>query len=316
MYAKKLYPVTKKFDIKVSNSPHVAQEFYVDFAGDATQTLSDYFGKNVRQGHSFKLCQIDLGIQPKQSDGSDYDVGLAVSCQHVFTPATKHTRQAWNQMFKEWAKQKTLAGVVGSTVRYDDFELAYDDVHAATTFLNRRSSIYATGLADSNTEALSIQGLSVAGSDLSLKDYYEDRNPISLPSSTPFGGVVKQPKFASYWPDNVELQTQATLSSIVTDTDQTPPLSNYLSGAVSMSTGWEGNVDVFCGSIRNYVYVTADDTIGQIADEAELTVTFWIASWKPLVYSAKKNRTRSTSRRFKSAYRNRRSNRRYKRSRR
>lgn len=317
MYTQKLYPITVRKTIQVTDKPHSPFEFYVDFAGDASQTLSEYFGKNIRQGHSFKLCKIDLGIQPKENDGADYDVGLATTLQTIFTPSTKHTRTAWNQMFNEWRKQKTLAGVVGATVRYDDFELAFDDVHADTTFLNRRSVIYATGIGDSTQEALSIQGASVAGQHLSLKDYYEDRNPIMQPSSTPFGGVVKEPKFDSYWPENVELQAQASLSSVVTHIDNiipTPGIAdNAFSGAVSMSTGWEGNTDVFCGSMKCFAYVIADDTLSQFPDEAELTVTFWVAKWTPLAQRARSTRKKSSSRRFRSAYRNRKSNRRYKR---
>lgn len=315
-------PVTVKKTIEVTNNPHDAQDFYVDFCADADHTLSEYYGKNIRQGNSFKLRKIELGIQPKTNDGQHFDSGLAVQCQGVFTPTTKHTRRAWNQLFEEWKKQKTLKGVVGSTVRYDDFELAWNDEHANVGFLNRRSVIYAGGIGDTDgQEALAITGGSVSGQILTLQDYYVRRNPIVPPSQTPFGGVVKEPKFDSYWPEVVELNCSAVSSSVVTTIEPWIPSpgipDNAYSGANVSSVPWEGDVNVFCGSMHWFVYVTPDDTSIQYADKAELTMTFWIESWKPLVYKARKARSRSNTRRFKRAYRGRksgyRSRRRYKR---
>ena len=311
---KQLIPVTVKKTVENPNNPHTPYEFYVDFAGDATQTLSEYYGKNIRQGNSFKLKRIDMGIQPLANDGADYDVGMAVQAQGVYTPTTKHTRKAWNQMFQEWKKQKSLRGAVGSVVRYDDFEMAWNDTHAATTFAGRVSAMHATGIGDPNTEKLCIQGTSVAGQFLSLKDYYERRNPILPPSQFPLGGgVVKEPKFDTYWPENCELQVSGAASA------------NFVEGAIGiddsytqgivMQTAWEGNVNIFCGSMHWYLYVIPEDTIPQLADKAEITLTFWIESWKPLVYRARKARSRSNRRMFKRAYRGRKSygKRRYKR---
>lgn len=290
---RQLIPVTVKKDVEVTNKPHDAQEFYVDFAADAFQTLSEYYGKNVRQGNSFKLKRIDVGLQPETNDGLQYDTGMAVQLQGVYTPVTKHSRRGWNQLFQEWKKQKQLKGVVGSNVRYDDFELAWNDIHGSTSFLNRVSYIHAQGIADPDTqEMLCIQGTSAAGLSLTLKDYYEDRNPIPEPSSTPFGGVVKEPKFSSYWPENCELQASCTLSADLANPSIGP--TDALTGAIAMQTAWEGNVNVFCGSMHWYAYIIPDDTLAQWADKAELTVTFWIESWKPLVYSSRKSSGRST----------------------
>ena len=311
---KQLIPVTVKKTVENPNNPHTPYEFFVDFAGDATQTLSEYYGKNVRQGNSFKLKRIDMGIQPLSNDGTDYDVGMAVQAQGVYTPTTKHTRKAWNQLFHEWKKQKSLRGAVGSVVRYDDFELAWNDAHAAGSFSGRVSAMHAGGIGDTNQESLCIQGASASGQFLTLKDYYERRNPILPPSQFPLGGgVVKDPKFTTYWPENCELQVSGT-SSAVSNWDLNP-VSTQFGGGITMQTAWEGNVNIFLGSMHWYLFVVPEDTITQTADKAEITMTFWIESWKPMVYRARKNRSRSNARRFKRAYRGKRSygKRRYKR---
>lgn len=307
---KQLIPVQIKKNISVSNDPGTAQEFFVDFTADANDTLSDYYGKNIRQGNAFKLKRVDISLQPPP-DG-DFDTGLSVWAQGLYTPCTKHTRRAWNQLFEEWKKQKTLKGAVGTVVRYDDFELAWNDVHAATTFNTRASTMFAGGIGDADgAEQLTIQGASATGQFLSLKDYYERRNPIVPPSQTPFGGVVKDPKFDTYWPDNVEITCAGNISSVVTNVESSFPLpgsmGNALSGSNSSWTPWEGNANIFLGSMHWYVFVTPDDTPHQQEDSAELTMTFWIESWKPMVYKARKNRSRSNTRRFKRAYRGRKS---------
>ncbi len=308
---KQLIPVTVKKTVENPNNPHVPFEFFVDFAGDAEQTLSEYYGKNIRQGNAFKLKRIDMGIQPLTNDGADYDVGLAVQGQGVFTPCTKHTRKAWNQLFTEWKKQKSLRGAVGGVVRYDDFELAWNDAHAAAW--SRVSTLHAGGIGDTDTEKLCIQGSSVTGQFLSLKDYYERRNPILPPSQFPLGGgVVKEPKFDTYWPENAELQVSASNSAVVTEIGGLA--NDAYSGGNVMQTAWEGNSNIFLGSMHWYLYVTPEDTDAQLADKAEVTMTFWIESWKPMVYAKKSRMTRKKNftRRAKASGR-RKSSRRYKR---
>jgi len=288
-----LIPVTKKFNVSVTNNPSAPFTEYVDLCGDASQTLSDFYGKNIRQGHHFKLVKIDVGLEPIESG---YDSGLSVSAQIVCTPSTKHTRKAWNLMFKEWKAQKNLAGAVGAQVRYDDMEFAYDDTHAATTFASRRSAVRATGIGDPTEEVLVMKGISVAGQYLSLEQYYNERFPILPESTSSFGVPFKEPKFDHYWPENVELQAQANLSVIATEIQLLPPGGVVLSGSSASQTPWEGDLDVFLGLFKIYVYVIPDDTVMQIEDSAEVTFTFWIKKWTPLVWRKKSRRFRRKSR--------------------
>ncbi len=293
-----LIPVTKTFNVAQSNDPSNPVVTYMDFARVG---LSDYYGKTIRQGATFTLKKIDVSLIPV---GSGFDTGLSISGKFTHLPTTKHTRKAWNNIFTDWKRQKNLQAGVGMQVRYDDLEYAWDSAHVAVT--SNISDIYGLGLASVHgtsgvASKMTLTGASVAGSIYSLEDYYESAFPILPPSDDPYGSEIKAPKFSTYWPPEINLPFMANLSSIVDNEGL-----DTLSGASASQTCWEGDTDVFCGVGEIRIWIIPDDTVAQSEDTATITITFWIESWKPLVYPSKKTFKRKSSYRPKRRYSSRR----------
>lgn len=280
--------VTKNFELETPNNSgdHVVNT-YVDLAME----LSELYGKNIRQGNSFKLKGISCYLRPKNDDAfDDYDVGMACTIRHSFCPTNKVSRKAWNLIFQQWKKQKLLSGKVGAYMRNDDFELGYD---ASASFTSARTStIHASGLGDTDSEKVTIYGNASQGQYFPLRDFMDSQlDPVQvLNSLDPFdNSTIKGNKFSSStFPKEMEFYNAATSSSIVTSNNL---LTNF-SGGISMGD-WETfpvPIHVLAGLLKLQVWVNPPDTDAQTQDNTVLSISYHIQRWKPLVYRPRPNR--------------------------
>lgn len=251
---------------------------YVDLAVE----LSKLYGKSIRQGHSFKVLAVQTALRPV---GSGYDSGLSAVTRVGYIPTTSHSRKAWNLAFKTWQRQKRLyAGATGGTVRYDDFELAYD----VNNISSRTSHIYQSGIDDTSKDSCVLYGTS-SNSIFAVSDFYDEMNPVNPPSRYSWNdAVVKDPKFDDKFPYPREFFTTADLSTVVTD-DTVSILTNgtnMLSGSTSTAPifTFPEPANVCCGLMKFESYVTPDDTNVQAPDSATLEIVIHVKSWKPLLY--------------------------------
>ena len=277
---------------------------YVDFS----MLLSEHYSKNIRQGQNFVLKGVSATILAEDTDGNaleDWDSGIAVNTRLAYCPTQKMTRMAWNQMFKQWKKQKYLSATVGSSVKYDDFEVGWDSqstYHDAT----RTSTIKANGIGDSTTEKIVIWGSSNSSSDYTMQDLVNSKFDAAGPSVDPFSGVViKAPKFdyLNRFPSEKHFWVTSHNSSTVSHVG----VAAYLSGG-QMNNDIKvlpEPVNVMCGLMKINCYGTPPDTSTQAAETFELHLEFHIVKWTPLVFKSKSNR-RSTSKNYVRKYRGRR----------
>ena len=318
----KLIAVSQTFTVNQGNDPTSPIIGYTDLA----LLLSDYYGKNIRQGNSFKVMGYTANLScDSQSD--DADTGLSVQGVTQYLPTTKHSRAAWNHQFKRWARQKQLSGHLGRLTRNDDMEMAWD----GTGETSRTSTLFAQGLGDSDgEEKLVLTGSSTPGARSSLTDLYNSMNPIHADSRDEFSGNIKSPKFLNKFPNVQNFTWTAHASSsfqwsdleenpVVVDTMEADPESIHYMGASSHQdmVSFPGGtyVPVLCGVMKHIYYVLPPDVDSgdnppTAEDDWTLTLTFYNKSWTPLVYRAKKAikkaMNRSTGRRGKSYGRKRR----------
>ena len=289
--------VTKSITIDQSNNPGASTaNTYVDLAME----LSNYYKKNIRQGHNFVVSGIQCTITPHQ----DMDIGLMATVKHSYIPVTGHSRNAWNQMFRIWKRQKLLAGKVGQHMRFDDLEFGWDSsssYHSST----RTSTIFAGGIGDSNTEKLCLTGSSTSGTDVCLGDWYNSQDPHGQVLSQSYdqftGDLIKAAKYGTAaYPDTQEVWNTATYSANVNE--EADPDS--LGGGIAMNdyVPFPSPLNVLCGVMKINVYAGPDDTATQVEDELTLKISYHIKRWKPLVFRPRRKKSRG----FRSTWRSKR----------
>lgn len=296
--SKQLHVVNFTYEIEQPNDP---TQIAVNAQADIALELSKQLGKNIRQGHAFRLVGYGAQIQ-QTSASSDADTGMAAAVRLGFAPVTKHSVKAWNQMFTKWQKQKQLSGKVGQYVRYDDFELAYK----AAMNTSRTSTIFAGGMGDTTSEYITIYDNASSGVRTTIQDMYNSYQPIPEPSTDEFGVSIKSPKFSNFFPEERFLHTTAHLSSIAqwTRFDEVIPAVGTDYQAVADSVHYMGSssesnmvffpsdnhVSVLAGLMNVQAYVLPPDVdsggLPPTEDDFYLTVTLVLEGWSPLAIGA------------------------------
>lgn len=276
-------------NVAITNDPNEATTAYVDLPLE----LSQKYGKLIRQGHSVKITGIQARLKPTSAG---YDVGMSVVGSMGFTPVTRHSRKAWNEAFRFWTKQKSLASAVGPSVNSDDLEYAFD----AEGTDSRTSLIYSQGMGDSISAKMVLQGASTEtglGTQIfSLEDFYNSNHPVTAPSKKHWDNSVwKAKKYDHFYPDPQYVWFNANLSTMVADNPTTTSVMDDALGGSLATTEiqtFPEPVNALCGVVKFTMYVVPDDTDTQNAgdDTATLDIVFYISSWKPLVYKARKKR--------------------------
>lgn len=259
--------------------------------------LSKELGRTIRNGNSFRL--VGYGSNLRGFIGSsDQDVGFAGVTAIQFCPVTKNGVGAWQSLQSQWIKQKQLSSSVGKYVRYDDFEVGWDDNDLLPAA--RNSTILMSGLADNTSEQIGLYGVSVDGAYVSLEGYFDNLNPIPAVSEDPFGVVIKTAKFTNAFPNFRTLLSPTSFSAQV-DAVGTPDF--YAGGIATGDISWlpaDNHLSHMTGSLRYYFKGVTPDTAGQIADELKLVITLVYEGWAPL---AKVRSSKSTTKRMPSTTR-------------
>ena len=248
------------------------------------ENLSKKFGTTIRNGNKFRLVGYGLALRSKSSN-PEIDAGFACVAGIEYCPVTKHSVNAHQSMYKEWRKQQKLAGIYGSHVRYDDFEVGFDDSNflpAARNSYIHASGLFDTGPQPANTELISIFGTSVNNSHVTLESYWNNRQPIPAASATEFGTVIKNPKYEDEFPDKVRLYASATMSSVV----NLGTVPDTLSGAIiDESMIWlpsDNHVQHLTGTLYYFIKGIPGDTPWQLPDELTAVITLVYEGWSPL----------------------------------
>lgn len=256
------------------------------------QELSQELGRTIRNGNTFRLVGFGATLRGFIG-GSDQDVGFAGTAAVQYCPVTKNGVGAWQSLQKQWMKQKQLSSGVGKYVRYDDFELGWNQNNLLAP--GRNSGILMGGLNDSNTESVGLYGSSVDGIYVSLESYYDNMNPIPAPSEDPFGAVIKTAKFSNKFPDYRTLLMPTSFTAQV-ETSTTP--DSYAGGIANGDIQWlpsDNHLSHMTGSLYFYFKGVAPDTAAALADELKLVITLVYEGWAPL---AKTRSARAVTRRI------------------
>ena len=280
--------MSQTFNVSIGNDPAVnaiaqgKRAIYLDML------LSEYYGKMIRQGNSFTINGIQASLQP-DPEASGIDVGMSAEVVLNYVPTVRHSKFAWNQVYKGWRNQKKLATAIGGQIRYDDLEFGWDKNEGVDR--SRTSTIFGSGMSDSAQEKLVLVGASahtagVTIGQYSLQDYYNSSYETPDPSRDPFTDTdIKEAKWGTTpFPEIQSIHCTATSSAIA---DEFP--STGYSGAITM-----GDVQTLpvpchalCGVLEAEAYIMPDDTVSQDEDDFFLTITIFVSAWKPLVFHRK-----------------------------
>jgi len=263
---------------------------------DLSVLLSQKLGRQIRQGNSFRI--VGYGTSLRSYNASpDFDVGFATTTTMRFLPTQHYGVKAWNNVFSEWKAQKNLKGAVGSQVRYDDMEFAWD---ASQINIQRTSTIQGKGIdgAGLTPEHLVLMGNSTYGSTFSLEDYADSSFRIPLPSKNHFNEtVIKEPKFQDYFPAYQELASSASFSGVVDVESDPDAFSGGLSNGEMSWLPADNHISIMCGLIYYYVKGVPSTTLFQEPDTLKLTITLAIEGWNSICHSPKRSYKRKYSRR-------------------
>ena len=242
------------------------------------QLLSQKLGRTIRNGNSFRLIGWGATLRGFNTS-SDQDVGFAGVVGMNYCPVTAHSVGAHQKLFRAWNRQKRLKSAVGEFVRYDDFEVGWSPTHSLAA--GRQSTLNMEGINDATSEAVSLYGISVAGSDVTLQNFYNNLNPVNPASENYAGGVIKEPKFDEHFPAQGQLSAPATFSAFV----DTATIPDTLAGQVaSNDMVWlpsDNHLSHLTGTLFYFFKGVAPDTAGQVADELKLIITLAYEGWAP-----------------------------------
>ena len=284
--------VSQVFEVHIQNDPaenaidQGKRAIYLDML------LSEYYGKMVRQGNSFSIVGVQASLQP-DPESSGIDVGMSAEVKLNYVPTTRHSKFAWNQVYRGWRNQKKLATAIGTQVRYDDMEFGWSKNEGVDR--GRTSTIFGSGMADELQEKLVLTGGSTATTGMtvgqySLQAYYNDAYETPAPSRDPFTDTdIKDAKWGDTpFPEVQSLHCTATSSAVVHE----GLLGSGLAGAITM-----GDIQTLpvpchalCGVLEAEAYIMPDDTVSQDEDDFFLTITIFVSAWKPLVAHRSKKR--------------------------
>jgi len=277
--SKNLHFIQKEINVIAPDDPDINwAQAVIQVDAELSQTL----GRTVRNGNTFRL--VGYGASLRGFSGSaDLDIGFAGVAAVQYCPVTKNGVGAWQSLQKQWIKQKQLSSGVGKYVRYDDFELAWNQ--GLPLGPGRTSTILMGGLNDANAEQVGLYGTSVDGAYVSLESYYDNLNPIPEPSEDPFGAVIKTAKFTNKFPDANTLLMPCTFSASI----ESSTLPDQIHGGIA--TGdiqWlpaDNHLSHMTGSLYCYfkgVSYHRDTVPPTVPDELKLIVTLVYEGWAPL----------------------------------
>lgn len=266
--------------------PDDSREYIADGVIDVALKLSQKYGRQIRQGQSFRLVGWGCSAKPEDDTGGvqDFDMGFAGETTLAFQEPTKHYVKAWNQLLKIWQNQKKLMGRVGRFVRYDDFEVAYSDSYATS----RTSTIYDNPIDDSSGDKhqLVLTGNSDDSNDYtSLVSYYNGRFEALPASETQYGTVIKAAKFDTARPLNttgVRLSAPFQASAMMQEVGVGDDYFGGMSQAGMTFLPSDNHLNVMCGLVNYAIKAWPPDTLTQTADTMELTLTLVFEGWSPL----------------------------------
>jgi len=254
--------------------------------------LSQELGRTIRNGNSFRL--IGYGANLKGfTTSSDQDVGFAGTAVVNYCPVTKNGVGAHQKMYKQWTRQKQLAGAVGSFVRYDDFEVGW--APGLELASSRNSTILAQGMGDTNDEQIVLFGTSVSGDVITLEEYYDNLNPVAPPSEDFLGSTIKTAKFTERFPEERSLIMPTSFSATMDAVDDP---DSYAGGLATGDINWlpsDNHLSHMTGTLYYYFKGVAPDTATQLADELKLTITLVYEGWSSLAPKTRSSKKLSTS---------------------
>ncbi|AXH79309.1 MAG: hypothetical protein [Circular genetic element sp.] len=239
--------------------------------------LSQELGRTIRNGNSFRLVGFGASLRGFLGS-SDQDLGFSGVAAVQYCPVTKNSVGAWQSLQKQWMKQKQLSSAVGKYVRYDDFEVGWDNGQLLGA--GRTSTILMSGLNDANAEYVGLYGTSVDGTYVSLEGYYDQLNPIPDVSKDPFGVTIKTAKFANKFPDYKTLTMPATFSS-AHDALGGSQFGGISTGEISWLPS-DNHLSHMTGTLNFFFKGMPGDSPGPIEDELKLVITLVYEGWAPL----------------------------------
>lgn len=275
--------------------PNNASANWAEGVIQVDELMSKKLGRTIRNGNSFRLIGYGATLRGFNT-GSDQDVGFAGVANLRYCPVTAHSVGAHQKLFRAWNRQKKLKSSVGEFVRYDDFEVGWSPAHSLAA--GRQSNIAMEGINDATLETISIYGNSVAGSDVTLQEFYDNLNPVNDASENYTGSIIKEPKFDKHFPIEGQLAASATFSA-TTDVTSIP---DTLAGQVALADmQWlpsDNHISHLTGTLYYFFKGVAGDTAAQIADELKLIITLAYEGWSPLNTAAAMSPRKSRSRKM------------------
>ena len=256
--------------------------------------LSKQLGRTIRNGNGFRL--VGFGSNLKGYIGSsDQDTGFAGAAVIKYCPLTRNGVNAHQKLYSQWTRQKRLSSSVGEFVRYDDFEVGWNGNDGHLLPVLRNSTLKMGGLGDTTDESACLYGPSSGGNHVSLETFYDNMNPIAIPSTDYVGQVIKTAKFVDKFPDEQALIMPTSFSAQVEASwDPDAIVGGLATGEIQWLPS-DNHLSHMTGTLFYYFKGVAQDTVGPAADELKLTITLVYEGWSSIAPTTRTKAVRSTT---------------------
>ena len=296
--SKRLHAVQFTGSMEQNNSSATVDTSYLYI----DRELSQQYGKSFRNGMINRIVGWDFNVRPKDTGASDdFDIGGALVGKLEYIPVNKHTVKAWGLGYDLFQSQKRLSGRIGKSVRYDDFEIAYDNPGADSR----------TSIIDDNPIATTFGGS--GGGDghrvgffddsndtsdyTSLSDLYNSRFTPPEASETHYGTTIKSPKFGNAYLPSQEGESIWMTAYNSTNSSGGTALTFYHMASAEGTTNFLPHgmhLPILTGSLKFGLQWTPKDTTAVIEDDLYWSLILYLEGWKPIpkLYGSKKKRSR------------------------
>lgn len=267
---------------------------------DLAVLLSQKYGRNVAQGRMYKVRGVGIEIVPRGV--VDNVEGLGLNAQFAYCPCTVHSVKAWRIARSRWMAQKKLDGLAGKSVRYDDFEVAFNS--SWTT--SRTSTIKAQGIGDATEEKFVIFGGSQDGTAYALEDQYTSAYPIAPASEDPFtNSITKPPKYSQYFPSFETMNATGYFSATLSDSaGGTDTLSNGVVNTPITMLPDMSTAKVLAGVMKYTVWGVPESQ--GLPDNTTVRLSVYVEGWSTLAERKKKRKSNKPVRKYRTNTRKRR----------
>lgn len=277
------------------------------FLIDLSRTLSELYGRLIRQGAVFRVKSIQASIYNPNTAAQD-EV-MAVSGKYLWYHPTSPRKKAWKSAFKATQVARKGQGAVMTAPNYD-FRVGFSDGYAGDTGVPLQDGVAWNAWLNADDEPLL---LSSGNLGQGVFQVYNDYALVSDDTAPHRPGAVFSHGFGSpfqkdadaiadpldyttgdsdgyFTPGQASLQASSALFQCsFTSLYESAIGATEAANSVTTTDTVEGPLDVMCGLIGIHVDMTMVDDDTPQSQDYGLRIAVDVESWSPIVKRKRKN---------------------------